>query len=332
MKLQILGTCFATAAYLVLLGPVVAAGSHDARLLSELRLVQPSSTGWKPQHRMPGARVLAAVADVNGFIYVAGGIRSHPEATLFGYDTATKTWATLADMPGERYDGNGAAVIDGQIYVAGGWTRNPPLPNDNLYVYDPSSNTWSVKADMPNLSACGATGAIGGKLYVLTACDGNNGYSSEFNAYDPTADKWTGLASPSNSHGNPAFGVIGHTLIVAGGLDAAGVLEGTTEAYDPRSKSWTTLSPEPEPVMNAASAAVGDRLFVIGGNDGSAAVDAVQVYDISTDSWSMGTSLPTALTNAAAAVQQSYIFVEGGTDASGNERSNLRCRARRCGG
>lgn len=314
------------------LAPVFAAGRGGAASISVSPRNLALSNGWKSQPRMPHKRALAASAAINGIVYVAGGINTSSSSSLFGYNVAPGTWATLADMPSRRYDGNGAAVIDGQLYVAGGWTRHPPYPHSSLFVYDPPSNTWSTKARMSHLSACGATGAIGGKLYVLTACNGFSGYSREFDVYDPAIDSWSSSPSPSNSHGNPAFGVVGGDLVVAGGFDAKGKLEGTTEAYDPKSNSWRTLSPEPQPVFSAASAAVGSRLIVIGGNNGTGAVASVQVYDRYTDSWSSGTGLPVATVNAAAAVQQKIIFVEGGSDANGNVKTNLECPARRCEG
>jgi N-acetylneuraminic acid mutarotase len=331
MKSPTLVACIAVLCFV----PVASALPADwsrAPSIPESRQALPTSDGWKTQHKMPHALALADAAAINGIVYVAGGIDASPSRSLFGYDVATKTWATLADMPGRRYEGNGAAVIGAQLYVTGGWTRHPPYPHASLFVYDPASNAWSRKAPMSHLSACGATGAIAGKLYVLTACDGYSGYSSEFDVYNPAADSWSSLPSPSNSHANPAFGVVGGMLVVAGGLDANGALEGTTEAYDPNTNSWTTLSPEPRPVLDAASAAVGSRLIVIGGSNGTVPVTSVQVYNSSTDSWSTGTSLPTALANAAATVQHGIIFVEGGSDANGTVKTNLQCRVRRCGG
>jgi N-acetylneuraminic acid mutarotase len=331
MKSPTLASCIAVLS-LIPLTPVLATGWSGSPSISDSRQALPASNGWKSLHRMPRARTLAAAAAINGIVYVAGGINVAADRSLFAYNVTTRTWTTLTHMPGRRYEGNGAAVIDGQLYVAGGWTRTPPLPHSSLYAYDPPSNTWSIKASMSHLSACGATGAIGGKLYVLTACDGNNGYSSEFDVYDPASNSWSSLPSPSNAHAAPGFGVVRGRLIVAGGFDASGTLKGTTEAYDPKSKSWSTLSSEPQPVLGAASAAVGGRLIVAGGSNGTSAVASVQVYDSSTDSWSTGTSLPTAIVNAAGAVQQGFIFVEGGSDATGNVKTNLRCRARSCGG
>ena len=73
-------------------------------------------------------------------------------------------------MPITLYQGDGAGVINSQLYVAGGW--NGYLPTNTLFRYDPPSNSWTALASMSHLSACGGTGVINSKLYVTTPCNG----------------------------------------------------------------------------------------------------------------------------------------------------------------
>lgn len=47
---------------------------------------------------------------------------------------------SLTSMPGTRYGGNGAGAINGKLYITGGWTQSPPLPNSNLREYEPGTN------------------------------------------------------------------------------------------------------------------------------------------------------------------------------------------------
>ena len=85
-------------------------------------------------------------------------------------------------MPLTLYQGDGAGVINAQIYVAGGW--NGPLPTTTLLRYDPPTNTWSYLPSIPHFSACGGTGVINSKLYVTTACNGYSGYSNYLDVFD----------------------------------------------------------------------------------------------------------------------------------------------------
>jgi N-acetylneuraminic acid mutarotase len=107
-------------------------------------------------------------------LYVAGGNLTTDTANLQAYNPASDAWTSLTPMPAGRYQGDGAGVISNKLYVAGGWTTSPGLPNNNLWVYDPALNSWTAKASMPTLSGCGATAVINNKLYVITPCDGNS--------------------------------------------------------------------------------------------------------------------------------------------------------------
>ena len=60
--------------------------------------------------------------------------------------------------------------------------------------------------------ACGASAAIGGKLYVFSACPG-----ASFQRYDPATNTWKPLALPAATHGYPAAGVIDGKFYLVGG-------------------------------------------------------------------------------------------------------------------
>ena len=245
---------------------------------------------------------------------MAGGFSGGDTATLQAYNPTSNSWQILANMPGGRYAGNGAGVINSQLYVAGGWTTNPGLPNNTLFVYDPPTNTWTSKATMSHLSACGATGVIKSRLYVTTACDGFNGYRNFLDRYDPVANTWTSLAASISEHSQPAFGVINDKLYVAGGINNAGQVTNILEVYDPATNGWTTLAPMPVAVVLPASVALNGKLYVFGGYNGTSDVGTVQVYNPHSNTWKVLTkSMPTPRIRAGAAVAYGIGFVEGGS-------------------
>jgi len=281
------------------------------------------STSWVNLAPMPAGRSTPAVAAVNGIVYVAGGYNGVETATLQAYNSSTNTWTTLAPMPDPRYEGDGMGVINGQLYVPGGWTStsglgNTNLPNSNLYVYDPPSNTWSTKASMPLLSGGGATGVINNKLYVTTPDNGNSGYYSFLDVYDPVANTWTSLPNSPVPHINPAYGVINGKFYLVGGLNGSGVASGELDVYDPVANTWSTLAAMPTTVVNAASAVVNNELYVIGGGPTGGTIDgAVYIYNPATNTWAAGPALAIPVQNAAAAVINNTIYLMGGQTASG---------------
>ena len=89
-------------------------------------------------------------------------------------------WTPRAPLPAARQLPNGAAVINGKIYVAGGLT--PLGPTRSLYVYNVASNSWTTKASMPIRSHGGAAAAIDGKLWVIATPAGEGGFYTDRDA------------------------------------------------------------------------------------------------------------------------------------------------------
>ena len=294
-------------------GPVAISGSPYASVV-----VSGTPDSWTTLTSMTSARYQAAAEAINGVLYVAGGnAGSGDTPTLQAYTAASGTWQQRASMPGGRYDGYGAGVISGELYVAGGWTTSPGLPNSNLFIYSPTSNTWRSATSMPILSGCGGSGVIANKLYVTTACNGFSGYFSFLHVYDPATSIWTALASSAHAHGDPAVGVIGGKLYVAGGTNEASVTDKTLEVYDPGTNSWTTRASMAIARVGASGAVVNGKLYVIGGQIGVGLTNSVEVYDPVANTWTTVAAMPTSRSFMGTGVINGIIYVAGGYAAGG---------------
>ncbi len=282
-------------------------------------VVTPISGGaWTTKASVQLARYESASEVIDGILYVAGGNNgTQDDPSLQAYTIATNSWATLASMPGGRYQGDGAGVINGKLYVTGGWTTSPGLPNNNLWVYDPSTNGWSTLANAPTLSGTGTSGVINGKLYVTTSCDGNSGYRNYLWVYDPGTNSWTSLAGSPDAHGGAAYGVINGKFYVAGGVNSGGATFGELDAYDPSTNIWTALAPMPVSRSFAFSGVINGKLYVAGGSDGSSVVATVEVYDPATNTWSTDTPMTAAREAGASAVYNGTLYAVGGSTVSG---------------
>jgi N-acetylneuraminic acid mutarotase len=86
-------------------------------------------------------------------------------------------------------------VIDGKVYVSGGFSRRWDAAAGKwrletlgtLYVYDPAVDRWTRKRDIPVTSAKGVSAVYHGKLHVPA------GYPDALFRYDPTTDRWVRL-------------------------------------------------------------------------------------------------------------------------------------------
>jgi N-acetylneuraminic acid mutarotase len=275
-----------------------------------------------------------------------------PIGTVAAYNVATNTWTfTGSGLKGGLAFTNGAGVINGKIYVSGGFT-NYHLDKLSLalLMYDPATNTWTGKRDLPItrnqygeatglFGARGVTGVIGGKLYVFTACfeqsdklaldwEGCSERGPGFFRYDPGTDRWTILPSPFSplTRSPYAGGVIGGKFYVMGGT--AGTYAGWLRVYDPATNHWTTKNGLGQTRPGAATAVLNSKLYVMGGQRYNAArkiwetLDKTIVYDPITNAWTWRASLPSPRAGVAGSTVvrngQARIEVVGGSRPGNN--------------
>ncbi len=108
---------------------------------------------WKVVSQLPTGRSAFSTAVVDEKIYLIGGLLFENEkgntrglSTVEVYDTKNNSWQRLTDMPTPRLYAE-AAVMDGKIYVVGGYRvidrRMKTLKV--VEVYDPQTDTWERK-------------------------------------------------------------------------------------------------------------------------------------------------------------------------------------------
>jgi Kelch motif len=308
-----------------------------------------TSNSWITRANMPTNRTnLAAVTLKNSagqsIVYAIGGeYRGYPKATVTAYNVATNTWTFRRPLPWPLAETNGAGVINGKIYISGGYSDfDRAFPSIALFMYDPATNTWTRKQDMPIfhtggsssvVGASGVTGVINGKLYVVTACFEAYepwGYietgwctedrrSPQFLRYSPASDSWTILPAPFTgtdfwTESPYAGGVINGKFYVMGG--------GKFKVYDPATNQWTAKTGLRVARPGAATAVLGGKLFLMGGTRSDLGTVAITLaYDPATNAWTTRAPMPSARAGiAGSTVQlngQSRIEVVGGI-APGN--------------
>ena len=185
---------------------------------------------------------------VNGIIYLIGGATgSSSDPGGVGYQNAVWAmdpdigiWEQRSPMPTRRR-GLNSAVIDGQIYVAGG---QPPQAFD-FAVFDPQTDSWETLPNLPYGPNHFILAAIGDKIHAMGGRLQSN-HTSELTdkhaIYDPATRSWAmGTPLPRASSGNN--GVLAFACFHVWGGEGGGVNHDEMMAdhivYDPRSKTWT---------------------------------------------------------------------------------------------
>lgn len=293
---------------------------------------------------------IATVTDAAGqsVVYTIGGLNPFrvPLTTVRAYNVATNTWALARGLPVALAGTNGAGVINGRIYVTGGYSdHGGDFPWKRVYMFNPVANTWTQKRDMPSIevgfgekeypSGGGVSGVLNGKLYVVSGAFRANepwGYLEDYHPlffrYSPGTDQWTTLPPPFAGIATVSPYVGG---VIAGKFYVMATSPYTHESYlavyDPATNRWTAKHALGLARPGAATAVLGGKLYVIGGSRYNAARDAMDtldktiVYDPTTNLWTTRASMPSPRTGLAATMVrrngQARIEVVGGS-APGN--------------
>ncbi len=211
----------------------------------------PRDDTWRALAPMPTRRGAAAVAAVDGRLWVVGGAGSAPGS----------------GEPGLRPD-------------------RPHRALGTVEEYDPGANAWHARSPMPTPRNHHAVAAAGGKLYAIGGRIGSAFITTASNTdvveeYDPGADAWGPLrARMPTPRSAMAWGEHGGRIYIAGGeFQDARMMAAyrAVEAFEPATNRWYTLPNMPVGRHGLAGAVVGDRLHLVSG-DVQSAGSGVQVH------------------------------------------------------
>ena len=192
---------------------------------------------WYNGTSMPSTneRGLGAMAEANGYLYYAGGVRS-PSANdatnkTFRYDPLNDQWTQMADMHHARASFE-LVNFHGQLYAMGGfngtqtWNR---LALDYVERYDPATDTWTNLSKLP-VAMFGWSGTVLNDEIVLVG-GYNGGTKKTVYHWNPVEDTW--------SQGND-IGSIGHLDVAVEEINGSIVWASGDMSSYPYS-SWSQL-------------------------------------------------------------------------------------------
>ena len=261
------------------------------------------SNTWLVRHNVPydwTGMVTAAVPNAAGqtILYAIGG--STPAGACLGrvqaYNLATDTWKSRTDLLAALCGINGAAVVNGKIYVAGG-APTAKGPVASLYMYDPTTNVWTQKRSMPEPGSGGISGVIKGRLYVVTITK----TGAKFFRYAPSTDTWVRLPSTDYWWLGGGGGVINDRLYL---------IAQAVKMFDPATNQWTTKGQLPGD-LHGASAVVRRQLYIFGADTRPGREDwGIFVYDPIANTWTRKRLLAT-LKDSYNPLGASKVFLNG---------------------
>ena len=269
---------------------------------------------WVSRAQMPTPRERLAVVIHEDKIYaIAGDTPGGVSGVVEIYNPDDNTWAIGTPKP-TPVSNVAAAVVDGLIYVPGGYTPAGEVITATE-VYDPANDTWDTRASLPAPLCAYAITAIDSKIYVFGGWDGDS-YIASVYEYDPREDGWTTKTAMSTARGFAAAGVVEDKIYVVGGYN------GTTEfalceEYDPAKDDgtgvpWTIKAPMSVGRGGLGVTVVGKNLYAVGGGWQSYLTHNER-YNPGTNTWAnFETPITAEWRNLGVAAMKAKIYAIGG--------------------
>ncbi|XP_055341964.1 kelch-like protein diablo [Paramacrobiotus metropolitanus] len=188
-----------------------------------------------------------------------------------------------------------AAVLDGRVFVAGGYGQMPvPVPVlSSVEAYVPKSNSWSAVAPLPVGLMNLVMVAYGGLLYAFGGETEDGHVSNGAFAYDPAANAWSRLHDYAQRplQLRCVCGARRTDLRSGYEYDCVGMSAMDKSAYSIVIGKWPgdLVHPRNEP----ACACLQGKLYVLGGNASwdrrirDADDASIEVYDPDADRWQL---------------------------------------------
>jgi N-acetylneuraminic acid mutarotase len=237
------------------------------------------------------------------------------------------TWTSLSPLPEPQVEA-GAALLDGRIYIIGGW-RDEAGPWNKTQVYDTAKNTWSEGVPAPEAVHHNGVVALDGKLWLV------GGFKRKFGdrepianlwVFDPSVGVWQERAPMPSPRGAAVTAAVGGLIYVAGGerrrppgvpvpKGAHPVYEPIADllAYDPKTAAWTSLPPMKTARDHAVGGEMNGRLYVIGGRDRPVYdLNVIEEFNPPAGSWTTRAPMPSGRSGGNGAASGGKFFVFGG--------------------
>lgn len=106
-----------------------------------VRTYNPTTNTFTIIAQMPDSRDEYSLTELNGNIYLTGGIVNKTiRATGYVFNTQNYSWTPIKNMPVIRSN-HGSFSLNGKIFIVGGYSTNGDATSQ-VDMYDPISNTW----------------------------------------------------------------------------------------------------------------------------------------------------------------------------------------------
>lgn len=276
---------------------------------------------------VPRFEPAAVVAD--GMLYLLGGFHNgdlYAMARCDVFDPKTGAWRQIADLP-VTVTHAGAAVLDGEIWLAGGFVGRHPGPTANaVWRYDIARDRWSSGPLLPQARGAGGLANLNGELHFVGGLKPDRQSDASEHWVLDASSEWQPRAPLPDACNHFSAAVLNGKLHVIGGQhghDGSVVNLAGHQVYDPASDSWRAATPLPTPRSHTEPGTFVERgmIFLAGGRAEELPVmhDLV-AFDAAKGEWRSFPGLPAPMRAPVARILGgAFYYGLGGTTIHGTE-------------
>ena len=266
---------------------------------------------WSSEPSLHYSRAAHAVVSDGKALYAVAGTGTGGVPVLMFERFDGKTWRDEGLIPGKGLNAPAAAVLNGKIYLIGGFRTDTNVPTADVQVYDVASRTWSEAAPLPAPRGGHAAVVLDGKIHVV---GGGNSQSTiaDHDVYDPLKNAWSALAPLPRSEGSPAVVVLDGKVYAIGGRSGPADF-GSVDIYDPATNAWSD-GPRIEPRGTAGAVVYCGTIHVFGGESQAKHQSLGDVLRLNRNGqWQQIATMPTPRNFARAVILNDAVYVVGGS-------------------
>jgi len=273
-----------------------------------LRVVDAGS--WSSAPQMIHARAAHAVVATPQAIFALAGTGTGGLPVLAVERFDGRAWHDETTLPGRGVNAPAAVVVDGRIFLIGGFDTVSNVPVATVRVYDTAARTWSEAAPLPMPRGGHAAVAMEDGIHVIGG--GNDRTTlADHDVYDPRSNTWRSLPPLPRSEGSPAAAVLEGSLYAVGGRSGSADF-GAVDIYDPVRRTWST-GPPVEPRGTSGAVVYCGALHVFGGESQARRQSLDEALRLGPRGWESLPRMPTGRNFARAVFFEAAVYVVGGS-------------------
>jgi len=284
--------------------------------------------GWRPLGETSVAVQQVNATELDGRIWVAGGVTASHEATASTqfYDPAINNWGLGPQLPVALHH---AMVVTyrNQLVVIGGFqSRDNELlavTSPRMLLLDNKTSKFGEGKPLHYARAAGGAAVVGNEIVVVGGRTGNPAQLvTQTEIFDGTV--WRVGADIPTPGDHIAVTADSRYLYAVGGRKfTADSNVDVVQRYDPKADHWDILTPTLQPVSGAGAAIVDGRLIVVGGEGVTTVSGTAQAYDLtaSAATWTPLASLDPGRHGLGVTAIGNTLYAVGGATKPGHTAS-----------